>query len=166
MRIDFEKYLDNVYRFALNLSRDPHLAEDLTQECFLRAHQRINQLKNARGVKPWLFQILVNLWKDNLKKKRPQYLNNEMLDPTDKATSPEVNQLEKEAYDQLINLMQTLPEQQRSVLFLKAVEQFSNSDIAKLLGKSENSVKANLSIARKTLRGKLLQLSKEKTKAK
>lgn len=153
----FEKHLDSVYRFALSLSRNRHLAEDLTQDCFLRAHQRSSSLKSATATKSWLFQILVNLWKDHLKKKRLN-TNEFAIESVFTNQDPQMLAQQNEQVHQLLDLMQTLPSRQRSVLHLSIVEQFSNSEIAVLLESTENSVKANLSIARNAMRKKIVEL--------
>ena len=155
MQIELEQHIDAVFRFALSLSRDRHLAEDLTQECFLKAQLRVSQLQKKSDAKGWLFQILVNLWKDHLKKKLRAKPWSGDLNPISKELPADRVQVQQEDLNRIILLMQTLPEQQRTVLFLKCVEGFSNSEIARLIGKTENAVKANLSIARKTMREKV-----------
>ena len=155
MQIDFDQYVDGLFRFALSLTRDRHLAEDLTQECCLRAHQRQSQLQDKNKIKPWLFQIMHNLWKDTLKKKRPlpdQMAANQVLSAN---VSPQKTAIMREQHQHVFQLMQELPDRQRNALFLSVVEQFKNREIAELLGITENNVKATLSIARKTLREKL-----------
>lgn len=164
VQIDFEKYVDNVFRFALSLSNDWHVAEDLTQECFLRAQQRQGQLQSALVVRSWLFKIVLNLWKDQLKKKKIDAVDGTDGDFQGREGRPDEGLSQRESCEQIVRLMQTLPNQQRSVLYLSSVEQFSNREIATLIQCSENSVKANLSIARKSLRKKLRrQLTQEST---
>lgn len=161
VQLNFEQYVDNVFRFALSLSNDWHVAEDLTQECFLRAHQRQEQLQCVTVVKSWLFKILLNLWKDNLKKRHVKTVDKLDIDFVDSIGRPEDNTIQQEACDHIVQQMQALPDQQRNVLFLSAVEQFSNREIAGLIQCSENSVKANLSIARKAMRKKLARHKKQ-----
>ena len=156
MQIDFEQYVDNVYRFALSLTRDQHLAEDLAQECFLKAVSKTDQLKKHSAVKAWLFQILVNLWKDRIKKKQIELSEIEPLELPCPGDGPEIEMDRNEENEAVLKLMRSLPDRQQSVLFLNAVEKLSPKEISQLLEITENSVKANLSIARKTMRKKLL----------
>lgn len=157
MQINLEQYIDNVFRFALTLTSDRHLAEDLTQECFLRAHMRKKQLNNHAASRSWLFQILINLWKDHLKKKRIEPDESLELDFVPSGMPPQEAFVQQEQCKQIIGMMQSLPERQRAVLFLSAVERLTNREIAELLEASENTIKANLSIARKTMRKKILK---------
>jgi RNA polymerase sigma-70 factor (ECF subfamily) len=153
---NFEQFADNVFRFALSLTGDRHWAEDLTQDCFLKAHRNRNQLKDQNSAKAWLFQITANLWKDELKRKQIPVNDSKGVELPCKQAPPIDRQVEQENFQRIVDLMQDLPSQQRTVLFLSAVEQFSNSEIANLLGKTENTIKANLSIARKKMREKII----------
>ena len=71
------------------------------------------------------------------------------------ATKSPIGQLEdREELKQVLNLMQSLPNRQRTVLYLRSIEQFSIPAIAATLGISTSAVKTNLSIARKAMRSK------------
>src|SRR5437870_4817326 len=65
-----EEWVPRVYRFALRLSDDPHAAEDLTQETFLRAWRQRRRLRDERKAGVWLFRITANLWRDQLRRGR------------------------------------------------------------------------------------------------
>lgn len=164
MQINFEQFVDRVFRFALSLSGDRHVAEDLTQECFLRAYERIGQLQSEGAAKSWLFQILANLWKDQLKRKRVNVVDSDELEFSTGRHDDKM--IQQEAFDGLVRLMQTLPGKQRSVLFLSAVEQMSHGEISELLGMTANAVKANLSVARKVMREKIMNQEKLQQQAK
>jgi len=62
IRIDFNKYLDALYGYAVVLSRNSTEAEDLVQETCLRALRSIGQLRPDGNAKSWLFTILRNIW--------------------------------------------------------------------------------------------------------
>ncbi len=155
MQIDFDQYVDGLYRFALSLTRDQHQAEDLTQECCLRAHQHRRQVKDQDKIKSWLFQIMHNLWKDQLKKKKPQTDNATVSEAVSSVLSPEKAASMQEQHERVLRWMQQLPNQQRSVLFLCVVEGFKQQEVAQLLGISLANVKATLSIARRKLTEKV-----------
>lgn len=155
MRIDLESHTQSLFRFALSLSRDFHVAEDLTQECLLRAHRAELGPKTEETTKAWLFQIMLNLVRDRARKKTEQPIEPEDLELADGCSSPEKQLMLREELERVFLLMQELPDQQRQVLFLSVVEEFSHSEIAELLAISLGSVKTNLSIAKKRLRTKL-----------
>ncbi len=148
----FENHGDKVYRFAISLSRDVHTAEDLTQETFLRAFRTKSPLRDQSRQKAWLFQILVNLWRDRHRKVGNVGLSLEGVDPPGRGFAPDQIAIRDEQQRIIFEAMARLPDQQRNVLHLRTVEQFSISEIAELLGSTTGAVKTNLSIARKRMR--------------
>src|SRR5690625_471325 len=73
----FTYYAHDIYRYLLSLSKDHHLAEDLLQETFYRAHVSIHEL-SADKIKPWLFRVSYNLFIDYLRKnKRITFMEDE-----------------------------------------------------------------------------------------
>ena len=158
MQINLEHFIDHLFRFALSLTRDPDAAEELTQDCLLRAMRKSSQLVEEEAVKPWLFQIMVNLWKDKLKKKRldtdPSINVNGLALPE---STPQQHAIQNETRTDILAMIQALPTRQRTVLHLAIVEQMSLDEIAATLSLTKNAVKANLSIGRKTLRKSLVE---------
>ena len=63
-----EEHLPGVYRFALRLTGNPHAAEDLTQEAFLRAWRQARQLRVPQAARAWLLRITMNVWRDQLRR--------------------------------------------------------------------------------------------------
>ena len=158
MQIDLEPFIDHLFRFALSLTRDRDAAEELTQNCLLKAMRKSSQLADKDAVKPWLFQIMVNLQKDKIKKKSlatdpstdVHWLA--MQEPT-----PQRQAIQDETKTEILAMIQALPTRQRTVLHLSVVEQLSLDEIATMLSLTKNAVKANLSIGRKTLRKSLVE---------
>lgn len=160
MEIDYEHYSDGLFRFALSLSRDPHVAEDLLQDCLLKAHRARNQLNQRSSTKAWLFQIMFNLWRDQARQKqqkhRPEIQSiDDQFEVYSREPSPVEKVMANETSRQIFLWMQSLPDQQRTVLFLSVVEQLNHQQIADMLGTSRDSVKSTLSQARKQLRKKI-----------
>lgn len=127
------------------------MAEDLTQETYVRAIKACARSSPANP-KAWLFSILVNLIRDRARqhKHSPDELRDDEV--SNRFVSPERQAILNEQQTHVLAWMDELPERQRRVLHLRAVEQFTIQEIAKLLETSDNSVKANLSIARKKMR--------------
>ncbi len=70
-----ECYRDAIYRYVLRLARDPDRADDLTQETFLRAHQRLGTLKDPVALEAWLFRIATNVCYDRFREREQRRPN-------------------------------------------------------------------------------------------
>jgi RNA polymerase sigma-70 factor (ECF subfamily) len=152
-----EPLVPRVYQFALRLTGDAHLADDLTQETLLRAWDRRGQLRDSQCARAWLFQIAANVWRDHCRRSvfrdgRRRELPNQPIglakNPADDAELRDDVRLVLEALD-------TLPPRQREVLYLAACEEMSIAQIAAVLEISADAAKANLSAARKQMRERL-----------
>src|SRR5271157_5389424 len=62
-----------VYRVLLAMLRDPDAADDLTQECFLRAYEYRRRFRGECSVRTWLLRIAINLVRDRAKNRRWQF---------------------------------------------------------------------------------------------
>ena len=65
-------HLLSVYRFAMHLCGDQHVAEDLTQEAMLRGLRHVASLHDPNALRSWLFRIVQNLWTDQYRSKKHQ----------------------------------------------------------------------------------------------
>src|ERR1035437_3082770 len=62
-----------IFRFLLASTRDPDLAETLTQECFLKAHRNWGSFRGESSTMTWLMRIAINLQKDHWRNRRMQF---------------------------------------------------------------------------------------------
>ena len=153
LTVELQSYTTVLMRFALSLTGNYGAAEDLVQETIVRALGQKREIQRVADPKAWLFTILINLWRDHCRKtkRRPRQqslqLQNSVAD-SDPAVQYEI----REYLSQVLEYFQTLPEQQRQILYLKTVEDYLLEDIATMLDTTMNNVKSNLSIARKKIR--------------
>ena len=70
----YQVYFDPVYRYALSLSRDPDLAEEITQETFFKAMRSLDSFRGESSIKSWLCSIARNLLIDHQRKKKSNRL--------------------------------------------------------------------------------------------
>lgn len=145
-----------MFRFALSLSGHWQTAEDLAQECLLRATQKSQQLKDPSKTRSWLFRIVANLWKDEFKRKRVESMGDETDVLISQTRAADWVAMQQEQHQELLGLIDRLPETQRAVIFLSCVESVSHAEIAETLGMSAAAVKTNLSLARKRIRKQLV----------
>jgi RNA polymerase sigma-70 factor (ECF subfamily) len=159
-----QEYVPRVYRFALRLTQDPHAAEDLTQETFLRAWRRQRLLRHPQAIHVWLFRIAANLWRDQLRRGKLRVAQARPL-PEEFASdvpSAEQNVDDQEDVRRALEAMEALPDRQREVLHLCACEGLSAAEASVILGISIDAVKANLCLARKKLRQELKDICEDR----
>ena len=149
MRIKTEtlirKYKDNLFAVAFNVCKSADDAEDVVQDTFVSYHTGRKDFQNEEHIKAWLIRVAINrainvnrsFWR---KKSVPldDYVETLTFE------TPEAKTLFTE--------VMRLPEKYRVPLHLFYYEDYSISDIAKLLSISENNVKVRLSRARKALK--------------
>ena len=118
--------LPSLWRFALQLTRDNHDAEDLVQRTCVRAIEQSGQYKDTGKLKSWLFRIAHNIWRNELRSRAirqqgdMQAVNPNGLEPTEllrDTTTPETR-LE---FQQVVRAVEALPEGQRLVTELICV---------------------------------------------
>jgi len=151
----YRKYAKPLYFYLYKLCGSKQLAEDLTQETFVRATIHLH-LYDETEPRAWLFKVARNTYIDEWRKQTKRqkilkwfFLNKEeMISPYG---IPEENLMHKELQQELENLMVFLPENYRSILYLREVEQFSYQEIMATLQLSEEQVKVTLYRARKRL---------------
>lgn len=159
-----ERYRAPIYRYVLRLVRDASLADDLTQETFLRVHQHLAELKDAGALEAWLYRIATNVSYDRLRRREragpalpllsPDQDANAPL-PEDGALRPDQLLEQREMGDCVMRFLAELPPGHRQVLLLHDLQGYTDPEIAKMLGLSLQNVKIRLHRARARLRAAL-----------
>lgn len=157
-----------VHRWLLMLVHDPDEADNLTQECFLRAYQNMASFRGESSLETWLLRIATNLARDHQKNRRASFWKRLLgLNAGDDewaesvaapAATPEQELLEREDVRAVWLAADQLSQQQRAVFLLRFVEDMELSEIATVLGLQVGSVKTHLFRALQTIRGKLRDL--------
>ena len=147
----------HIYRFLLASTRDPDLAETLTQDCFLKAHRNWSSFRGESTALTWLMRIAINLEKDHWRNRRLQFwrqarTNSVDLDEAGEwlpsgERSAEQQLLAREQVKRVWKAVEGLSSRQRTVFLLRFVEEQELSEIAAATGLSEGTVKAHLSRA-------------------
>jgi len=146
----YEANFERVYAFVVRRVQDRHEAEDLTAEVFEHALANLSRFE-WRGVPfaVWLFRIAANAITDRwrqLSRQRPDPVSDEDLDQS------HWEQIERRAT--LFQLVNSLPDDQRSVVVKRFVDQKTIRDIAEELGRSEGAIKQLQFRALETLRAR------------
>jgi RNA polymerase sigma-70 factor (ECF subfamily) len=153
------EYIDEVYGYAMVLTRNHAEAEDLVQEGYVRAIQAMGRLREGSNVKGWLFTILRNIWLNQLRKCRngAQMVEREAGDgivksivaPSKDSRDLYVSKVEAEQVRAAIG---ELPLEAREIIFLREYEELSYQEIASILDCPIGTVMSRLGRARAKLR--------------
>lgn len=164
----YDSYSGLVYNLALNYVQNGEDAEEITQDVFLKVHRQMDTFRGDSKLKTWLYKITVNQCLDHLKarKRKKRFgFRIPLFSPGAEDSGIEVPafdhpgiQLEdKEALEGLFKQINSLPERQKTVLLLKAVEDLSVKEISEVMDLSEKAVESLLSRSRASLKKKLAQ---------
>jgi len=160
-----ELHRPRVLRFILASLRDRDTAENLTQDCFVRAFKARAHFRGDAAVSTWLLQIATNLirsheasqrlkfWRRALRSTDASGLGDWM--PDDQQASPEANAMARQQLEAVWRVAANLPERQRTVFLLRFVEDMELLEIASVTGLREGTVKAHLFRALQSVRAGL-----------
>lgn len=149
------EYLPAALRFAVRLTGDAEEAEDLVQDALVRVARAWSSFRGEAAFRTWLFQIVVNAFRDRLRRPRLETLDEEVTDwrgagPAEIAQHTELGEL-------VARKVSSLPPRQREVLVLTMYEQLPAREVAAMLGISEANVYSSLHQARARLRKELAE---------
>ena len=137
-----------VYAATFRVLRNHAISEDICQEAFLRAHERIATLRQPAAFSGWVRQIAVRLAIDELRRGSEVQLTE---DQPSTHPGPETEVEAMDALERFRAQLDALPSGQRAVIVLRDVEGFSIRETAEQLDITEGAVKMRLRRARATL---------------
>jgi RNA polymerase sigma-70 factor (ECF subfamily) len=151
-------WLDGLYGFALSLSRDPSAAQDLVQETYVRALAARRKADPDSNLRVWLFVILHNVWRNQVRRPRPDQPAADpavLLEVADGREGPDQALERKRLRARLREALDTLPDSFRQVVVLRCVEGFSYREVAEIVGCPTGTVMSRLARGRALLRERL-----------
>jgi RNA polymerase sigma factor (sigma-70 family) len=152
-RLLYERYSGIMYAVCLRYSTDADHAKDLLQEGFIRVFGHLGSYKFEGSFEGWVRRIFVNTAIENYRRNQKGKYFEEYDDKHDRSVSPDaVSNLNME---ELISLIQKLPDGYRTVFNLYVIEGYSHKEIAEELGITESTSKTQLRKARIVLMEKV-----------
>jgi len=148
---------DRLYRLAKRLLVSEDEAQDATQEILIKLWSNRKKIKKLRSIEAFAVTMTKNYCYDKLKAKSSSNLQLVHSNYEDQHYNTVKTSENNDSVNWVLKLMKELPEQQRLILHMRDVEQYSNSEIAKELDLNETAVRVTLSRARKTIREQLLK---------
>jgi RNA polymerase sigma-70 factor, ECF subfamily len=159
-RLLFERYSRPVISFVYDMVGDRALAEDLTQETFVRAYRHLGALREESKFSTWLFSIAKNVAREHLRSGEHRAAKVELDDESvlelqDESPTPAVALLDKELNAVVRRALGALDEDKRTVFTLKVFQQRSYEEIVEITGFSLPKVKTDLHRARAEMRRRI-----------
>lgn len=144
-----------LYRLAKRLLNNLPDAEDAVQETFLRLWTKKDVLKEYRSIEAFALTITKNLCLDRMKSKG--YKTDELTENYERMgeSTPHTKLELTESFEKIQLIIQSLPEQQRMIIHLRDIEAYDLDEIAEIMELNMNTIRVNLSRARKKVREKL-----------
>lgn len=158
-------YRPRVFRFLLASLRNRETAENLTQDCFVRAYQARSQFRGDCSIATWFLKIAANLvrhhessgrlkfWRRNLQAEAD--ISEVGCAIADQQQSPEALAVIQEQVQAIWRAAAGLPARQRTVFLLRFVEDMDLLEIAEVTGMKEGTVKTHLFRALQSVRARL-----------
>lgn len=151
----FEKFKNKVFSYSLHITHSETIAEDITQEVFIKVWLNINSLAEINNVEAWIITIARNLCFNQLKKQAlEQKLSKFAIKNLEHANTGD-SIIFKERLNEVNQIINNLPSQQRIIFNLNKMEGLKNEEIALQLNISVNTVKSHFTKAMNTVRRKL-----------
>ncbi len=141
------KYMDTVYRIALNYMKSPDAADDITQEVFLRLLRSQTEFASEEHIRHWLIRVTINECKRDL---ASRWRRVEPLEAYAEKLS-----FSSEENSETYRSVMRLPRKYRMVIYLHYYEGYSTAEIAQLLGSKQSTVCTQLERGRKLLKNML-----------
>lgn len=156
----YDAHVDRVYRLTYRMTGDDDLAQEFTQETFIRAFDRLKQFRGDAALSTWLHSIAVSVVYNGMRKvKRLHKRQVDLKETSGMAGNPV--EAEPDLKERLAAAIDDLPLGYRTVFVMHDVEGYKHEEIAAALGVSSGTSKAQLSRARAKLRKALADFAEE-----
>lgn len=137
-----KRHQRSVLRLSLRFVKDMDTAEDVTQEAFIKAYEKLNSFEGRASFKSWLFQIAVNTARNKIRESKRDTVD---IDDVQLAVRAEAETtLVHSAVADILNMeVEKLPFKQKTALVLRVYEDLSFNEIADIMQCPYDTAKAN-----------------------
>lgn len=159
----FEIYKNESFKYSYLITGSKYTSEDIVQEAFISCYNNIKSLKNPEFFKSWFFKMLTRIAWRYAKKDKKSLLVDDIFEKVDeKNIDTSIEQyLRKEKNNNLYAEIEKLDLKQKTVIVLYYFNGLTVSEIAKVMGCFEGTVKSRLHSARKKLKSSLIKCNDE-----
>lgn len=162
--IDFQHDIlplkNQLYRLALRITLDTAEAEDIVQETLIKVWNLRDDWAKIDNIQAFCFTVCRNMALDSIKRggSNNASLDDAPVEQADNANTPSQQTIENDQVSIVRNIVNTLPEKQRSCIQLRDFEGKAYKDIAKILDITEEQVKINIHRGRQTIKQRFISM--------
>lgn len=159
MNLLFRTWYRRTFQMAMRYAADEHMAREAVQHTFMAVYQNLDQLQQPEKFVSWLYRTVINCCHmEGRKKQRSRLSNVEVPEASQpRAKMPDHDLQIAERNRLLMQAVEQLPEEQRTIVILKELDGLKFREIADLLQISENTAKSRLYVGLKNLKQVLTQ---------
>lgn len=163
----YQEHSSYLYGLCLRYTKNPLDAEDVLQEGFMKVYNALDKFKGDSNIKTWMQRIMINTAINHYRQKIK--IDYKIIDKEDSEifTNDNESALDKMSEDELLEVINQLPDGYRIVFNLYTIEGYKHKEIAEMLGITEGTSKSQLAKAKKTIKQLIetqLGLTKENIK--
>lgn len=145
----YTKYFTDVYLFVLAMSRNPDIAEEITQETFFKALKNLKNFKGDCSLKTWLCQIAKNTYLSHLKKAK-QFQDDDLAQTPD-TMDIENLYIKKDEALSIYKVLHCLDEPYKEVFVLRVLGELAFQEIGEIFGRKEGWARVTFHRARQKI---------------
>jgi RNA polymerase sigma factor (sigma-70 family) len=157
----FERYEKRIYNFLARMTMDRHLAEDLTQNVFLRMIKYRNSYTEGRKFQSWLYQVARNVFSDHYQAVKNKYSGFVDVEKISDHMADQNDSDEQDEKERLLHLsMAKLTDEQRELLVLTRFQQLKYEEVASIMDTTVANIKVKVHRAILKLREYYFEIEK------
>lgn len=160
-RLLFDKFSRKMLGVCLRYAKSQEEAEDVLQEGFIKIFSKLVDFSNEGSLEGWIRRIMVNTALDSIRK-NTKFVNDVSIDVVDYQIGMSDYVVENLNAEDLLLLINSMPDGYKVVFNMFAIEGYSHQEIAAVLGVSESTSKSQFMRAKAYLRGKLELIGHER----
>ncbi|HLT74066.1 MAG TPA: sigma-70 family RNA polymerase sigma factor [Ohtaekwangia sp.] len=140
----FERYHKRIFNFLAQLSNDREVAEDLTQNVFLRMIRYRNSFRDDSRFTPWIYQIARNVYADHYQMAKKTHKETVDFAKVSDSIPDESDQGVNEKEELLYRSMERLSEEQRELLIMTRFQHMRYEEVAQIMNTSVSNIKVKV----------------------
>lgn len=151
----YDSHAPAIYRLAHRMAGDPDLAEEFTQETFIRVFRNLESFRGDSALRTWIHAIAVSCVLNGMRKVKRLRDRERSLETAEEIAADPVRRLAPDLREQLARAIDTLPHMLRSMVILHDLEGYNHGEISRMTRVPEGTCKTRLARARARLRESL-----------